>query len=167
MVPYFGFIWIKEEDREPCVADTMWIATDECAHNFEKFGDDDPKEWLTEWECIIKFNEFVSENNIQIKCNEICARNDGAFAIDIVETDIANKLYINFHRDSKQFMNMVEFLAINLIGDVDSLQQTRTACMICWSLVKDEDIIEHLKQCSGVEFSLDSEEALPIVKIVT
>lgn len=173
--PYFGFMWI-EEDREPCPAHLMWIDTDECEHIFEKFGNhDNPKGWLIEWECIVIFNQFILDNKIQIK-SKILQTIDGdagaaasnRFVIDAVNTTvqdsaIANELYVNFNTETKKFINMSNYLAIDL--PENSQHHSSTACMICCGIVNEENIIEHLKQCSGLKFSLESEEALPIVKI--
>lgn len=69
MAPYFGFIWVREDQNsEPTQDDMMWIDKDKCDHKFEKYGDvDDPKKQLDHWDCIKIFNNFVLENKIRIK----------------------------------------------------------------------------------------------------
>lgn len=171
LTPYFGFLWMKES-REPSPNDLMWIPSSKCEHQFEKIE----KDWLTDWDCIIIFNEFISENNIQIQAkvpqfngsnNNVNTTND-SFAITIntkndtvSASKITNELYINFDRETEEFMNVNDYLKV----DANVLQELKTVCIICLCTVADVDVIEHLKKCCGIEFSLDSGESLPIFKI--
>lgn len=169
-VPYFGFNWVKE-NREPNAADLMWI--DGCEHEFERYGDDDdPKQWRTEWECVIIFNKFVAANKIRIKSNRIdrIAFNehanrddDSSFAIDFDEQkeEISNSQYINYDDETSTFVKMEDFFP-NLYTD---LHETNcTVCIICFSILAEGNVIRHLNNCSGLTFSMDQSN-LPILKI--
>lgn len=178
--PYFGFIWINEP-REPSSTDLMWTDSEKCAHQFEKYGDN-PKEWITLWECIIMFNEFVAQNNIHIKTkkfqsldansNRITANDSFVLEIstdgmnpttDSSSARIANELYVNYDRELKKFINVDNYLKVDIANCV--IEDSQTVCMICLGKIDDDNVIEHLNKCTGVEFSLNSGDSLPIFKI--
>lgn len=159
--PYFGFIWVKT-DREPNSSDSMWC--DGCEHEFERYGD--PKLWLTEWECVTIFNQFVITNEIRIKSNQIRAMdfNDiDTFAVDLdtQPLEICNEQYINYDAEIGSFINLKEFYP-NLYADLQ--QENRTVCIICFRSVAKENVIEHLNSCSGLTFSINQSD-LPILMI--
>lgn len=183
--PYFGFIWVNE-DREPSSNDGMWIDRDQCAHQFEKYGDT-PKEWLTQWECIIMFNQFVSDSGIRIKAkgfeskdgNSNRTNDDGLVKLIINSDDedefggcsdlatastsatISKEHYVNFDRETKKFISVDNYLRIDSATQNDS----RTGCMLCLGEIANDKVIEHLYTCTGIEYSLDSGESLPIFRI--
>lgn len=179
--PYFGFIWIKEEHREPQSTDLMW--TEGCEHQFERYNRnlaDNPKEWKTQWECIIDFHKFIAENEIRIKTKKVVAvtddNNNDTIVPEIIEGEgeaqvegegeppiITNEHYVNFDRQTKEFMNVNNYLKVDVRNSLPI--DSRTGCMICLCKIADENVIEHLKECTGIEFSLDLDESLPIFKI--
>lgn len=181
MPPYFGFIWVRGDRRnkEPSPADMMWINPDKCYHQFEMLGTDgDPKAMLHYWDCISIFNKFVSENNIRIKTKKIPLYVDGnLLPIDdtaVSETNesetneseitsIENKHYVNFDRETKKILNIDDYLKVNTMNSVQD--DSRTVCMMCLGKIADDSVIEHLYNCTGIEFTMDSEESLPIFKI--
>lgn len=170
-VPYFGFIWVKE-DREPNATDLMWI--DGCEHEFERYGDaDDPKLWLTEWECVTIFNKYVTANKIRIKSNRIDPiefnehfngnRDDNSFGIDFNEQteEISNNQYNNYDNETGTFINMEEFFP-NLYADLDD--SNCTVCTMCFNALAKGKFIQHLNNCSGLTFSME-QTSLPILMI--
>lgn len=169
-VPFFGFIWIKE-DREPNSVDLMWI--DGCDHEFERHGDENPKQWLTEWECVTIFNKFVAANKIPIKSKRIHAidfnkhfngnRDDASFTIDFDEQteEISNNQYINYDVETGTFINLEDFFP-NLYTDL--LEPNCTVCIMCFNAVAEKNVIRHLNDCSGLTFSMD-QSSLPILMI--
>lgn len=181
MAPYFGFVWVREdkENKEPSPDDMMWINTDKCHHQFEMLGTDgDPKALLHNWDCISIFNKFVSENNIRIKTKKIPIYVDGNFlpVDDTVEsetnesetnesgiTSIGNDHYVNYDRESKKFLNVDDYLKVSTVNSIQD--DSRTVCMMCLGKIADDSVIEHLYNCTGLDFTLDSKESMPIFKI--
>lgn len=171
-MPYFGFIWIKEENREPNASDLMWI--DGCAHDFERSGDEDPKQWLTEWQCVTIFNKFITANKIQIKSNRLRPddinnnfhgnRDVDSFTINLDEPTegISDSQYVNYDDESGLFINLQEFFP-NLYN-ADFLEPNCTVCTICFSAVSKGDVIRHANHCTGLTFSMD-QSSLPILMI--
>ncbi|XP_055296873.1 DNA-dependent metalloprotease SPRTN-like [Sitodiplosis mosellana] len=172
MAPYFGFIWVKGKTREPSQRDLMWINREQCDHQFERYGDN-PKEYLTHWDCIIIFNKFVSENKIRIKTKKVRLEDnndnvymDDTFVMDINtagEDPIANKYYVNFDRETKQFINVDNYLKVDTDNSLHD--DSRTVCMICLCKIADEAVIQHLEQCTAFNVQLASE--LTIAQIQT
>lgn len=161
---------MKEEDREPNAADLMWI--DGCEHEFERYGDENPKHWLTEWECVTIFNKFVTENKIQIKSNRIQtgdvngnfddSRGDESFAIDTEQIEeISNNQYVNYDDESGMFISLHDFFP-NLYAD--SIEPNCTVCIICFKAVAKGNVIGHLNSCTGLTFSMDQPD-LPVLMI--
>lgn len=179
MAPYFGFVWLNEKCA-PNKTHPMCANNDICDHSFERYGDaGDPKDHLTEWECIIKFNEFIVENGIQIKTKEIHSIHNRYFKIapssyepvtDVHHDNcrppaILNKFYMNFDDDTKTFLS-VHLLDSDLYK---TTEPSRTVCLICFKTIVEETIamvIQHLKRCTGLDLSLDDHEQLPILKII-
>lgn len=166
-VPYFGFIWVKE-DREPNPDDSMW--TDGCEHAFERYGD--PKLWLTEWECVTIFNRFITANKIKIKSRKMHAadfnghlndnRDEDSFAICFgEESKISNDRYVNYDDETGTFISLEEFYP-NLYADLH--EPNCTICTICFHVVAECNVIEHLKDCSGLTFSINDSN-LPFIMI--
>lgn len=182
--PYFGYIWIKAANREPQSTDSMWMDGAQCEHQFERIGEN-PKEWLTQWECITKFNKEIEDKQkdglIRIKTKKAVeltdVNNNDKSVREIISSDddtslatvedeaaiITNKHYVNFDRQTKEFMNVDVYLKVDKRNSLHI--DSRTVCMICLCKIADESVIAHLKKCTGVEFSLDSDESLPIFKI--
>lgn len=173
-VPYFGFIWVKGKNREPNAANSMWI--DGCEHEFEQYGDENPKQWLTEWECVTIFNKFITENKIQIKSNRIQAvdvnqnlndnHGNDSFAFDAHDfneqtEEISNNQYINYDDESGMFISLQDFFP-NLYDD--SSEPNRIVCTICFNDVPKGNVIGHLNNCTGLTFSIDQSD-LPILMI--
>lgn len=168
-MPYFGFIWVKEEDREPNAADLMWIGG--CEHEFERYGDEDAKQWLTEWECVAIFNKFVTENQIQIKSNrvqigDVNGNSNGhrnqSFVIGAEQIEeISNSQYVNYDDETGMFISLHEFFP-NLYADLQG--PNCIVCTICFKAVAEGNVIQHLNSCTGLTFSMDQSD-LPILMI--
>lgn len=169
-VPYFGFVWVKEEDREPNAADLMWI--DECEHQFERYGDENAKQWLTEWDCVAIFNKFVADNKIQIKSNRVQIggvngnlnghRDGESFAIGAEQIkEISNNQYVNYDDETGMFISMHDFFP-DLYADLQ--EPNCIVCTICFKAVAEGNVIRHLNSCTGLTFSMDQPD-LPILMI--
>lgn len=173
MGPFFGFIWVDQPPPyEPQPTDLMWISSDKCGeHMFERYSDsDNPKQWFTEWECITIFNKFISNNKIRIKCKDLYPTdfnnnsNDlvDSFVIDFSTDDIADHLYVNFDEKTKLFVSIKQYFP----ELYDTEEEERIICMICFDAIAEENVIQHLNTCSGLEFSLRSKDTLPLLKIL-
>lgn len=176
MLPYFGFIWLKNKNGDPKES-LMFMHNDVCEHNFESYGDDyDPKGHLTEWECIEKFNKFIAENKIQIKTKEMYSIENCYFTLapSIHEPDedeavwmppaIPGKHYMNFDDDSKTFIS---------VGHLDeelynTNEPSRTVCLICSATLAEDRaiVVQHLKNCTGIDYPSEDNAQLPILKIL-
>lgn len=149
----------------------MW--TKGCEHQFERYGDENPKQWLTEWECVTIFNKFVAENKIQIKSNRIeikdvngnvgSNRGDESFAVDTEQNieEISNSQYVNYDDESGMFISLNDFFP-NLYAEM--LEPNRTVCIICLKAVTKGNVLRHLNACTGLTFSMDQPD-LPILMI--
>lgn len=172
--PYFGYIWINDDVREPQGSDTMWIRN--CEHTFERFNDsDDPKQWLTDWECITIFNKHVANKKVRIKCNQFngiindfnlnFVSDDDSFEIEFIgEENMPDELYVNYDIDTKTFINIQDFLP----ELYETHEESHTVCMICFGKIDEErvqNVVGHLKNCTGIQFSARANETLPILKI--
>lgn len=171
--PYFGFIWVKENREPNPMDDSMWVnLNDGCDHEFERYGDD-PKQWRTEWECIMIFNEFITTNQIRIRSKQINAieftersngnRNEDFFVIDIVDEteEISNNQYVNYDVKSGTFINLAKLYS-NLYADLD--EPNCTVCIVCFHAVNRKSVIEHLRTCTGLTFTMN-ESNLPVIMI--
>lgn len=179
MAPYFGFVWLKTS-RDPKETDLMCMPTAVCAHEFEKYGPiDDPKGHFTEWECIERFNQFIRDNRIQIKTREMRSITNDYFTIapSSYEPDaeiqnewtppaVPSKLYMNFDNDTKTFL-CVRDLDLDMYTRYNDVMESYTICMICSTKIDENSIVilQHLRQCTGIEFPIENNESLPIFKI--
>lgn len=175
MAPFFGFIWLdRPPPQEPQPSELMWVNSDKCGqHIFERYSDSDsPKRWFTEWACITIFNKFISKNKIRIKCKEIYPKYfknnsndmDDSFVMD-VSTDgngVADYLYVNFDAKTTHFVCVDQYFP----ELYDTQEKERIVCMICLDTIAEKNAIQHLNGCAGLKFSLDSEETLPLLKII-
>lgn len=149
--PYFGYIWIDDEKREPQIRDNMWIDSElsNCEHIFERYkGTYNSKHWLSVWECVDVFHEHIAKEKIHIK----------------FEGDISDAHYINYDYESNSFTSVDEFLP-ELYGKE---RANGTVCMICLDKITKcrlHDVIEHLNACSGLQFGIRIDKTLPILKI--
>lgn len=74
---------------------------------------------------------------------------------------IPNKLYVNFNAETNRFVSFDQFMP-----NAGNVEELRTICMICLDTIAEEDVIQHLKACSGLDFSLITSEELPILRKV-
>lgn len=179
MVPYFGFVWLKKGDRSPKKGDLMCVNSDECHHDFEKYGKRSGS--MTEWDCITMFNgEFIQVNGIQIHTHEMLSIENHHFKIapssyqpDVQAIQgawnppaIPNHLYMNFDDDTKTFTKLA--YAYAELYETEDEDTSRTVCMICCESIYEvlEMIIEHLEDCTGLTYSIiNNRESLPILKV--
>lgn len=146
-------------NHEPNTGDLMWC--DGCDHEFERYGDA-PKRWLTEWECITIFNNFVSANKIRIRSHQICGNDfNDSFVIERT-ADILDEQYVNYDVETDSFISLEEFYP-DLYADLD--ERSSTVCTICLQTVAEENVIEHLNNCSGLTFSINQSDLL-ILKVM-
>lgn len=142
--PYFGFMWLADANREPCrtsdIIDSMWM--EGCEHQFERYNDSehhDRNQPLSVRDCVTIFNEFVMENKIRIR---------------------TNAHFVNYDDETGAFISMEEFFP-NFYADMDAANHI--VCIICFEVVAEENVIEHLCKCTGLTFSWY--QSLPILMI--
>lgn len=151
--PYFGFIWIDDEEREPQRSDTMWIDSEssDCEHIFERYkGTDNSNNWFSIWECVDVFNVHLAKENIGVKF--------------VGFENVSDQLYVNYDTESNSFISIEDFLP-ELYETEDG---NGTVCMICFHKMPNSrlhDVIEHLNVCSGLQFEAQISDTLPILKI--
>lgn len=172
VAPYFGFIWQKDKPTK----DDLVVPHSECQHQFIKdislCNRKKPNKSLTNKECIDAFNKFIREKNYQIKATRPRSIQQFGYCITVSDLNrnliekttsiIANEFYANFERETKQFTKFDDVLILKRAH----LTVYSTACMVCLDTIADAIVLEHLEQCTGVIFSFDSTESLPIFKIV-
>lgn len=177
---------------EPSSVDLMWVDRDDCEHEFEKLLIDDeyeiegtkedPKQALSHWRCIVRFNKFVADEQIQVKTKKLCLTDFNGnrlydkgvlefelkFTAEVASPPISNEYYVNFDRSTKQFVNVDNCLTVDMANSLDAA--SHTVCMICLCKIVESKvaICQHLKECTGVKFVFknDMSESLPIFKIV-
>lgn len=135
-VPYFGFMWLtaanREPNRESDAKHFTWME-EGCDHQFERYSDaehPDPNQWLSVRDCVNIFNEFVRAKKIQIR---------------------TNAHFTNYDDDTGTFISVEEFFP-ELYSSLGELN--RIVCIICFRTVAEENVIQHLFDCSGLTYSV-------------
>ncbi|XP_031627622.1 sprT-like domain-containing protein Spartan [Contarinia nasturtii] len=165
--PYFGFIWTRDS-KEPTPDDFMFFPSSICEHRFEK----DTFVYDNEVDCVTAFNKFIKENEVKIEATlpQFISKFGYSIIVSDVNNDtglvedtvITNEHYTNYDRETKEFIKFEDYLPL----DPNHLPIHKTVCMICTNTIANDIVLEHLQQCTGVTFSLDTTESLPIFKII-